>query len=44
VGSTVGLNVIEKRKISSSYRESDPDASVVRPVAKPTEFVIVDVI
>jgi hypothetical protein len=33
VGPRVGLNVMEKRKISCPYREWNPDSSAVHPVA-----------
>jgi hypothetical protein len=32
VGPRVDLDVMEKRKITSPYREQNPDSSVVQPV------------
>jgi hypothetical protein len=33
VGPRAGLDVMEKRKISHPYRESNPDSSVVQAIA-----------
>jgi hypothetical protein len=42
VGPTAGVYLAEKRKLSCSYRESNPDSSIVKPAAssEPLELLL----